>query len=141
LEFVIRQYEDGGDFDAVMDLWRRSGPGVQLARSDARDELRKKAEFAPELFLVAELQGAIVGTVIGGYDGRRGMVYHLAVAQGLRRQGIGSALMAELEARLRKKGCLKSYLLVTRNNPDGLEFYRRHGWDEMDIHLMGKELL
>lgn len=137
----IRVYQDDTDFERVTRLWLESGPGVQLSRSDSHAELRKKAEFAPDLFLVAHEHAEIVGTVIGGYDGRRGMVYHLAVASRLRWKGIGSALMTELESRLRDRGCLKCYLLVTKDNPGGLEFYRKRGWDVMDIHLLGKELL
>ena len=78
---------------------------------------------------------------MGGYDGRRGLVYHLAVLPEKRRQGLGSTLMAELEQRLRAKGCVKYYLLVTPDNPQVLEFYRRQGWSVMDMTLMGKELM
>ena len=136
----IRNYRDETDFERVTQLWLGCAPGVQLSHSDEHAELRKKAEFAPDLFLVAEEKGSIVGTVIGGYDGRRGLVYHLAVASPLRSRGIGSALMSELETRLRDRGCLKCYLLVTKDNPGGLSFYRHQGWDVMDIHLLGKEL-
>jgi ribosomal protein S18 acetylase RimI-like enzyme len=77
---------------------------------------------------------------MGGFDGRRAMVYHLAIEPGHRRQGLGSQLMAEMEARLKAKGCLKMYLLVTKDNPEALQFYQRLGWNVMDMHLMGKEL-
>jgi ribosomal protein S18 acetylase RimI-like enzyme len=83
----------------------------------------------------------VVGSVIGGYDGRRGLIYHLAVAASFRGQGIGSRLMHEVESRLRAKGCLKSYLLVTLDNPEVEDYYRQRGWQHMDqIHLYGKEL-
>ena len=49
--------------------------------------------------------------------------------------------MDELEARLREKGCLKCYLLVTRDNPEAVEYYQRRGWQPMDaVHLFGKDL-
>jgi len=124
----------------VRALWARCGPGVQFSRSDEPAEIQKKLRRDPDLFLVAEVEGQLVGAVIGGYDGRRGMVYHLAVAPEHRRNGIGVALMRELEARLKDKGCLKCYLLVTRENSTLLGFYRALGWDSMDLHLMGKEL-
>jgi len=124
----------------VRALWARCGPGVQLSRSDEPAEIQKKLRRDPDLFLVAEVEGQLVGAVIGGYDGRRGMVYHLAVDPEHRRNGIGVALMRELEARLKDKGCLKCYLLVTRENSTLLGYYRALGWDSMDLHLMGKEL-
>ncbi|MBI4770851.1 MAG: GNAT family N-acetyltransferase, partial [Chloroflexi bacterium] len=96
----------------------------------------------PDLFLLAEDPdaGKIVGAVLGGFDGRRGMVYHLAVAPEQRGRGLGAALLAELEARLKAKGCLKYYLLVTQDNPGALDFYRRQGWSLMPVHLLGKEI-
>jgi len=128
------------DLEAVLDLWRAAGPGIHLGRSDSPDEIRKKLSRDPDLFLVAEDQGRILGAVMGGYDGRRGLVYHLAVLPQERRRGLGSTLMAELEQRLRAKGCVKYYLLVTPDNPQVLEFYRRLGWSVMDMTMMGKEL-
>jgi ribosomal protein S18 acetylase RimI-like enzyme len=129
------------DLDAVLEVWRGAAPGVHLGVSDTSEEIRKKVDHDPDLFLVAEEQGRVVGAVLGGYDGRRGIVYHLAVRPEARRQGWGAALMAELEARLRTRGCLKYYLLVTPENLQAVEFYRRQGWSEMDMTLMGKEIV
>jgi ribosomal protein S18 acetylase RimI-like enzyme len=109
--------------------------------SDTPEEIRKKVDHDPDLFLVAEEQARVVGAVMGGYDGRRGIVYHLAVRPEARRKGWGAALMAELEARLRTRGCLKYYLLVTPENLQAVEFYRRQGWSVMDMTLMGKEIV
>ena len=128
------------DLEAVLDLWRSSGPGIHLGRSDSPEELRKKLEHDPDLFLVAEEGGHVLGAVMGGFDGRRGIVYHLAVHPPARHQGLGTALMSELEGRLRAKGCLKYYLLVTPDNVEAVEFYRRLGWSVMDMTLMGKEI-
>ncbi|HET7011627.1 MAG TPA: hypothetical protein VFI11_12700, partial [Anaerolineales bacterium] len=66
------------DLEAVLDLWGSAGPGVHLGPSDRPLEIRKKIERDPDLFLVAEEEGQIVGAVMGGFDGRRGLVYHLA---------------------------------------------------------------
>lgn len=115
--------------------------GVRTGRSDTPAEIEKKLTRDPDLFLIAEADGTIIGSVIGGFDGRRGLVYHLAVALGFRGLGIGTRLMAELEARLRAKGCLKCYLLVTHDNPEAELYYQHRGWQPMDtVHLYGKEL-
>lgn len=115
--------------------------GVHVGRSDTPAEIEKKIARDPDLFLVAEADGAIIGSVIGGYDGRRGLIYHLAVATAFRGQGIGSCLMEEVESRLRAKGCLKCYLLVVEGNTEAENYYRQRGWQHMDnIHLYGKEL-
>ncbi len=126
------------DYDTVFALWQNSGPGVGISRSDTREEIAKKLQRDPDLFLVAVDGDKIIGTVIGGYDGRRGIIYHLAVDQAYRGNGIGKLLMAEVEKRLAAKGCLKAYLLVTRENLDVIEFYRALDWETMDVTLMGK---
>jgi ribosomal protein S18 acetylase RimI-like enzyme len=136
----LRSFSFDEDWQAVHALWARCGPGVQFSRSDGPAEILKKLRRDPDLFLIAEQGGQLVGAVMGGYDGRRGLVYHLAVAPEVRRLGIGKALMAEVEARMRDKGCLKSYLLVTKENAEVLAFYRELGWEVMDMHLMGKAL-
>ena len=137
---TLRTFDFDRDWESVQSVWARCGPGVQFSRSDAPEEIRKKLERDPDLFLVAEAGDAIVGAVMGGFDGRRGLVYHLAVVPEQRSRGIGVALMAEVEARLKSRGFLKCYLLVTRENAAVVDFYRSLGWGVMDMFLMGKEL-
>jgi ribosomal protein S18 acetylase RimI-like enzyme len=137
----IRQFQFPQDYPQVLALWSAMEKGVHVGRSDTPGEIEKKLARDPDLFLVAECEDRIVGSVIGGYDGRRGMVYHLAVDPSFRGQGVGSQLMDEVESRLRARGCLKSYLLVAEDNHDVDAFYRKQGWKHMDtVHLFGKEL-
>lgn len=140
-EFTLRTFRFPEDYQAVYDLWSRAGPGIQLRKSDEPAEIAKKVQHDPDLFLVAEVEGRIVGAVMGGFDGRRGLIYHLAVDPAYRRQGIGSALMAEMERRLVAKGCLRAYLLVTEDNQETIAFYRRLGWEVMPVVTMGKTLV
>ncbi len=128
------------DYDAVYALWQKSAPGIGIGYSDNRDEIAKKLTRDPDLFLVAEEDGKIIGTVIGGYDGRRGMIYHLAVEESYRHRGLGRQLMAEVERRLKAKGCQRSYLLVKDDASDVIEFYRSIGWETWDVTIMGRTL-
>jgi len=57
-----------------------------------------------------------------------------------RRQGIALRLMEELERRLREKGCIRCYMLVTEDNQDAIHFYEAHGWERMDLFAYGKDL-
>lgn len=137
----LRPFRFPEDWPAVRSLWENAGPGIQLRRSDEPEEIAKKLQRDPDLFLVAEQDGRIVGTVMGGFDGRRGLIYHLAVEASARRQGIGSALMQEVERRLRQKGCLRCYLLVTRENEEAMRFYEKRGWARMEnVYVYGKDL-
>ena len=136
----IRVFSFPNDYPAVYTLWEKAGTGIQLRRSDQIKEIAKKLERDPDLFLVAEIEKQIVGSVLGGFDGRRGMIYHMAVLMEYRRQGIALRLMEELERRLREKGCIRYYLLVTEDNQEAIQFYRAHGWERMDLFAYGKDL-
>ena len=135
----IRSLRFPDDYAPVLKLWERSGPGIQVGRSDTIKEVGKKLTRDPDLFLVAEYQGQIIGAVIGGFDGRRGMIYHLAVDGNYRHHGIGRILMEELEERLQALGCLRSYLMVRKDN-SATEFYEEQGWQALDITVYGKDL-
>jgi len=137
---ILREFQFPSDFTQVINLWKNAGPGIQLRRSDEKDEIIKKLQRDPDLFLVAEIDQVIIGSVLGGFDGRRGMVYHLAVDDFYRKRGVGSALMNELENRLKQKGCIRSYLLVTRENINAIRFYETSGWELMDLLIYGKDL-
>jgi ribosomal protein S18 acetylase RimI-like enzyme len=113
--------------------------GVRVGASDSPSEIEKKLTRDPDLFLVAEIDGSVIGTVMGGFDGRRGFVYHLAVAAPFRRNGVASRLMQELERRLREKGCIRSYLLVRPDNPDAQVYYQKMGWNVLDDVIFAKD--
>jgi ribosomal protein S18 acetylase RimI-like enzyme len=137
---IIRNFHFPEDYSEVYTLWSQAGPGIQLRRSDESQEIAKKLQRDPDLFLVAEKDHQIVGTVLGGFDGRRGMLYHLAVSPPHTGKGIASALMDELENRLRDRGCIRYYLLVTTNNRSAIHFYEHRGWERMDLYAYGKDL-
>jgi ribosomal protein S18 acetylase RimI-like enzyme len=139
-EIVLRSFRFPEDYPAVTQLWSQAGPGIQLRRSDEIGEIAKKIQRDPELFLIAELNGEIIGSVLGGYDGRRGIMYHLAVAQPYRRQGIAERLVEVLEQRLREKGCIRYYLLVTQDNNEAIQFYVHRGFELLDLFVYGKDL-
>ncbi len=136
----IRQFEFASDYERAMELWDHMEKGIHVGRSDSPAETQKKLERDPELFLVAEDGNELVGTVIGGFDGRRGIIYHLAVRKDHQGHGIGSRLMDEVEARLRAKGCIRCYLLVTPDNPEAMQYYEHRGWQRMDNVPFAKDL-
>lgn len=132
----IREFSFEEDYDRVLTLWKSIEVGMQVGRSDTPEEIKRKIDRDPDLFLVAEVYAEVVGTIIGGFDGRRGMVYHLAVRHEMRKQGIGAALLAEVEKRLQAKGCLKVYLLVVDDNISAVQFYEQCGWTQMKHDLV-----
>jgi ribosomal protein S18 acetylase RimI-like enzyme len=136
----IREFRFPEDYPATLNLWKNIEMGVKVGRSDSLEEIQKKIQRDPDLFLLAESNKEIIGSVIGGYDGRRGLIYHLAVRQDFRKLGIGDLLLREVEKRLQAKGCVKCYLLVVAENERAINFYENRGWFEMkEDRIFGKE--
>lgn len=125
---TVREFVFKNDYEPTVKLWRDIEKGMNVGRSDTPEEIQKKLERDPDLFLVAETQNEIIGTIIGAFDGRRGIIYHLAVRKELRGQGIGALLLAEVEKRLQAKGCLKCLLMVLEDNTEAMQFYKHQGW-------------
>jgi ribosomal protein S18 acetylase RimI-like enzyme len=134
----IRAFEVA-DTDAVVALWH----ACDLTRpwNDPHRDIARKVAVDDGLFLVRVVDGAVVGTVMAGYDGHRGWINYLAVAPDRRAEGHGHALMSEAEARLAALGCPKVNLQVRDTNVDVLAFYERLGYVVDAAVSMGKRLV
>ena len=76
----LREFQIPVDYEQVYRLWQSLERGVHVGRADTWMAIGKKVTRNPELFLVVEGNGAIVGSVVGGFDRGRGLIYPLAVA-------------------------------------------------------------
>jgi len=138
MAFMVRAFEEQ-DEPAVVAFWRAVFPHGP-ARNDPLTIIAHKRRVQPELFLVGEVDGAVVATLLAGYDGHRGWVYHVAVAADVRRRGYGRAVMAAAEERLRALGCPKLNLQINRSNAGVVAFYESLGYAVEDRVSMGKPL-
>jgi ribosomal protein S18 acetylase RimI-like enzyme len=129
------------DLDHARAVWERTG--MWLRPSDGPEQMALLLERCPDLQLVArDTQGVLIGTAMGGWDGRRGYIYHLAVEPAWQRRGVGGALIDELEARLRAKGAMKAKLQILVGNDVSRAFFRARGYlFEDDCEPWGKELV
>lgn len=127
------------DQPSVVALWSEAFAD-DAPRNEPRAVIGRKLRTQRELFLVAEFEDDIVGTVIAGFDGYRGWVYHLAVHPGFRRRGFGRELMREAEERLKALGCPKLNLQVRSSNAEVIAFYERLGYAIEDRASLGKTL-
>ena len=123
--YTIREARPG-DFDVIIRLWESIDRHTGLA--DRREYLETFHAFSPELFLVAEAEGRIVGTVIGGWDGWRANIARLSTHPDLRRKGVAMALVQEIERRLQAKGARRIYALVDRRSPPAEPFWEAAGY-------------
>ena len=114
------------DVAAVLALWKHSGVAGSLTNT-TEDLLTRLARDA-DLFVVAEIEGTIVGTLVGGWDGWRGNMYRLVVDRDCRRRGIARALVREVEARLASKGARRVTALVLREEEAASAFWAAVGY-------------
>ena len=82
-----------------------------------------------------------MGCIIGGWDGRRGWLYHLAVKPSHQRQGIATALLNEIEKRLVEKGAKRINAQIYQSNKKSLKFFNARGYEtHLDLVMVGKHL-
>ncbi|MCP4416488.1 MAG: GNAT family acetyltransferase [Chloroflexi bacterium] len=127
------------DSDAVIDIWNKCG--LTVSWNDPHKDIARKMAVNPELFLVAELDDSIVGTVMGGYEGHRGWINYLAVLPTIQKQGIGRILMETVEEKLLALGCPKINLQVRSSNTAVIQFYGHIGYNIDEVVSLGKRLI
>jgi ribosomal protein S18 acetylase RimI-like enzyme len=137
-ELTIRPFT-AADIVSVTTLWQLVFPD-DPSRNNPPDIIRRKLEVQPELFLVGIVNGNLIGTVLGGYDGFRGWIYHLAVNPTEQRHGYGSALVERIERQLYGMGCPKLNLQVRATNRATADFYQALGYAIEDHISLGKVL-
>jgi ribosomal protein S18 acetylase RimI-like enzyme len=120
------------DVDAVLALWGTIGRVIPTT-PDTPEALVTLIERDPGALLVADLDGAVVGTLIAGWDGWRGDMYRLAVAAPHRRRGIATALVRAAEERLRALGCRRVTALVAAGDPRGAAFWEATGYPRDEL--------
>ncbi len=116
------------DYDKVYDIWDKAD--IILKKSDQKNEIDRMIKRNSYTCLVGEIDNEIVAAVMGGFDGRRGYVHHLAVKPELQKQGLGREMMDELLKRFEELKVIKVHLFVEHRNEKVKEFYRKIGFDE-----------
>ncbi|MFI7277514.1 GNAT family N-acetyltransferase [Streptomyces sp. NPDC049879] len=102
------------DVPAVLAFWRRAAEGTSI--SDDPAGVGRLIARDAEALLLAEVDGALAGTVIAGFDGWRCHLYRLAVAPEVRRRGVATALLDAAEARFAALGGRRADAMVLRRN-------------------------
>ena len=114
------------DFDPIISFWGQIDRHTGLL--DRREYLETFHAFSPDLLLVAEADGRLVGTIIGGWDGWRANIARLSTHPDVRRKGVAMALVREIERRLQAKGARRIYALVDKRSPPATPFWEAAGY-------------
>ncbi|SAL49113.1 GNAT family acetyltransferase [Caballeronia telluris] len=134
---------DARDTGTVIALWREAFPEYADASRPQRDprlSIANKLATQPDLFFVGEVDSRVIGTIMAGYDGHRGWLYSLAVAEDMRRHGYGRALVQHAESELAIRGCPKVNLQILTSKSGVQAFYAKLGYRADEVVSFGKRL-
>ena len=115
------------DVDGVLDLWA-VGRTEHATTEDRRVDVERVLEQSPGALIVAEEDGAVIGSVIAGSDGWRGSIWRLAVHPDHRRRGLGIALVRAAEEHFRELGIPRVQALVGDEDEVARAFWSRAGY-------------
>jgi ribosomal protein S18 acetylase RimI-like enzyme len=135
---IIRPYADA-DQAQVVALWQT----CELTRpwNDPVKDIARKQQVRPEWFLVGELDGQVIASVMFGYEGHRGWMNYLAVGPQYQSKGYAHALIEKGESLLLAAGCPKISLQVRSSNAKVIAFYQSLGYAQDDAISLGKRLI
>lgn len=116
------------DYDNVYALWMSCKNMGFNNLDDSREGIEKFLKRNPDTSFISEENGCITGAILAGSDGRRGYIYHMAVSEEHRRQGIGTKLVNTCLLALEQEGINKAALLVFKYNETGNAFWEKQGF-------------
>ena len=130
------------DYDAVYALWMSCKNMGFNNLDDSREGIARLLKRNPTTSFVAVEDDRLAGVILSGQDGRRGYIYHMAVAEDFRRRGVATALLDRCLEALRAEGINKVALLVFRYNDVGNAFWENQGFTERtDVAYRNRELV
>jgi ribosomal protein S18 acetylase RimI-like enzyme len=120
------RHSTSDDLRAVLDLWRSAGAKATV--TDSVERLSALLLADPGALLVADIEGAVVGTLIVAWDGWRGSFYRLAVHPEHRRRGLATRLVRQGEVQLRERGAIRLSAIVAGDEPSAPNFWSAAGY-------------
>lgn len=123
LERVVFRRADVRDVEEIYRLEREIFGAEGYSRS-----LVEYLIMFSDFFVVACVDGEIVGYLCGEVVGERGHIITIAVRREFRKRGIGSMLMGMFLEYLRGRGVGSVYLEVSVRNSEAVSFYRKWGF-------------
>ena len=128
-EYTIRQVTMD-DYDALYALWNSTEQSRRALNpvDDSPDGIARYLRRNPNTCFAAVNGEQIIGVIMTGHDGRRGVIHHMCVHPDFRRMGIAARLVSEAEEALKKEGIQKVFGLVFTDNEAANAFWEKQGY-------------
>ena len=140
--YIIRQIS-AEDYDSVFELWSASKETVRAMNpvDDSREGFTRYLKRNPHTCFAAFDEENLIGVILSGHDGRRGIIHHLSIHPDFRRQGIASNLVSKAEEALKAEGITKIFELVFKDNDAANAFWEGQGYTvRTNINYRNKSL-
>ena len=118
------------DYDQIFDLWNSTEQSRRALNpvDDTREGIGRYLKRNPNTCFAAVKDGRIVGVILTGHDGRRGIIHHMCVHPDCRRMGIAAHLLSLAEDALLEEGIQKVFGLVFKDNDGANAFWEQQGY-------------
>ena len=118
------------DYDQLFELWNSTEQSRRALNpvDDSREGIERYLKRNPNTCFAAVQDGRIIGVILTGHDGRRGIIHHMCVHPDYRRMGIAAHLVSLAEEALKKEGIQKVFGLVFVDNEAGNQFWEKQGY-------------
>ena len=118
------------DYDAIFELWNSTEQSRRALNpvDDTREGIDRYLKRNPDTCFAAVTDDKIVGVILTGHDGRRGIIHHMCVHPDYRRRGIAGQLVSLAEDALKKEGIQKVFGLVFKDNETANTFWEQQGY-------------
>ena len=129
MEYTVRQVT-GEDYDALFALWNSTEQSRRALNpvDDSREGIDRYLKRNPGTCFAAVEEGRVIGVILAGHDGRRGIIHHLCIHPDYRREGIAARLVSAAEAALKREGIQKVFGLVFTDNDIANAFWEKQGY-------------
>ena len=128
------------DYSQAYDLWLLCGNGLN-DKDDSLEGIDKYLKRNPSTSFVAVCEGKVVGVILCGHDGRRGIIQHACVSPDYRRCGVGKKLVDLALEALKNEGINKVLLVAFKKNEGGNAFWESQGFTlREDLNYRNKAL-
>lgn len=128
------------DYKQCYDLWILCGNGLN-DKDDSVEGIDKYLRRNPTTSFVATCEGKVVGCILCGHDGRRGIIQHACVSPDCRQMKIGNRLVELALEALKDEGINKVLLVAFKKNEGGNAFWESQGFTlREDLNYRNKAL-
>jgi ribosomal protein S18 acetylase RimI-like enzyme len=123
----IREFEIN-DYDDVIKLWISSNLPFKPRGRDKYDKIEKEIKNDNSIFLIAEFEGKIIGSVFGTHDGRKGWINRLAISPNFQGKDLAKKLCNNLENRFYNLGIEIIGCLIENWNEKSINYFEKIGF-------------